>query len=415
MEERTVVTVFLRNGGAVLLLRRSDEVGSYPGRWGGVAGHAEGKPDRAAIAEVEEETGIDERELTRVRRGDPFRVDDENLGVEWTVHPFLFDTETRDVETDWETVAAEWVHPTEILARDTVPDLWTSYDRVRPSVETVETDTVHGSAYISVRALEVLRDEAAVLAQSSADWEAVVAVGSALRDARPEMAAVTNRVNHAMYEASKTGTPAAVHQAARERIEVAVEADAEAARRTADKVGDREVFTLSRSGTVQEALVAGEPRRIRVAVSRPGGEGEQVVNALARAGLDVVLTSDANIPGAVQESGVVLVGADSVLADGTLVNKVGTTAAMLAGNHFGIETLAICAAAKIRPDSEVMLPEGETRGLSADESVQVSDPVFERTQGSLVDAIITERGILGRADVDSIAATYAEYASWDEE
>lgn len=415
MEERTVVTVFLRNGGAVLLLRRSDEVGSYAGRWGGVAGHAEGEPDRAAIAEVEEETGIEERDLTRVRRGDPFVVEDEDLGVEWTVQPYLFDTETRAVETDWETAAAEWVHPTEILARDTVPDLWTSYDRVRPRVDTVESDTVHGSAYISVRALEVLRDEAAVLADSDAGWEAVAAVGTALRNARPEMAAVTNRVNHAMYEAEKTRTPAAAHQAARERIEAAVEADSEAASRAASKTADREVFTLSRSSTVREALLTGEPRNIRVAVSRPGGEGEQVANALAEEELDVTLTSDANIPGAVRDSGVVLVGADSVLADGDLVNKVGTTAAMLAGNHFGTENIAVCAAAKIRPDTEVTLSKEESGELSADESVQVSDPVFERTPGSLVDAIVTERGELARDDVESIAATYAEYASWAEE
>ena len=41
MDERAVVTVFLRNAGQVLLLRRSEDVGSYSGKWGGVAGHAE--------------------------------------------------------------------------------------------------------------------------------------------------------------------------------------------------------------------------------------------------------------------------------------------------------------------------------------------------------------------------------------
>ncbi|MFB6095104.1 MAG: NUDIX domain-containing protein, partial [Halodesulfurarchaeum sp.] len=57
MDATPVVTVFLRNEGAVLLLRRSEEVGSYPGAWGAVAGHAEGDPESQALAEVEEETG----------------------------------------------------------------------------------------------------------------------------------------------------------------------------------------------------------------------------------------------------------------------------------------------------------------------------------------------------------------------
>jgi len=39
MDERAVVTCFLRNDGEVLLLCRSDAVGSYRGQWGGVAGH----------------------------------------------------------------------------------------------------------------------------------------------------------------------------------------------------------------------------------------------------------------------------------------------------------------------------------------------------------------------------------------
>ena len=51
-EATDVVTVFLRNGGAVLLLRRSDEVGSYRGRWGAVAGHAEGGPDGRFLCAV---------------------------------------------------------------------------------------------------------------------------------------------------------------------------------------------------------------------------------------------------------------------------------------------------------------------------------------------------------------------------
>jgi len=155
-----VVTCVLRNEGEVLLFRRSDAVGSHRGLWGVVAGHADGDPDAAARQEVREEMGVDPDRLALVRTGEPFEVGDEE--GEWLVHPSLFDCPTRAVEHNRETEGLEWAPPTAILRRETVPRLWMSSDRVRPRVETVAGDTDHGAAYVSVRALEVLRDEAAV-------------------------------------------------------------------------------------------------------------------------------------------------------------------------------------------------------------------------------------------------------------
>ena len=41
MEERHVVTCFLEHGGEIPLLRRSQRVGTYKGRWAGVSGYIE--------------------------------------------------------------------------------------------------------------------------------------------------------------------------------------------------------------------------------------------------------------------------------------------------------------------------------------------------------------------------------------
>ncbi|MDY6780378.1 MAG: NUDIX domain-containing protein, partial [Halobacteria archaeon] len=90
--ERThVVTCFLRNSGDVLLLRRSDEVGTYSGRWSGVSGYVESDidvdvgteedgvtetTDEDAWREVEEETGLSDG-VSLVRRGEPFEFTDD--------------------------------------------------------------------------------------------------------------------------------------------------------------------------------------------------------------------------------------------------------------------------------------------------------------------------------------------------
>jgi len=189
-QKMPVITCFLRHEGEVLLLRRSEDVGSYAGQWGAVAGHAEGDPAAAARAEIEEETGLGDA-ATLVRTEEPFPVDDAELGTRWIVHPFLFDCSRRDVRLNWETAEAEWVRPTEILRRDTVPQLWTSYERVAPTVKSVANDQVHGSTYIATRALEVLRDRAGLLDVHDAPDGAAQLRGTAraLLAARPAMAA----------------------------------------------------------------------------------------------------------------------------------------------------------------------------------------------------------------------------------
>jgi 8-oxo-dGTP pyrophosphatase MutT (NUDIX family) len=154
MEETHVVTCFLRNRGEVLLLRRADAVESYSGLWCGVAGHVEADdadalddgrtpddagdsddgrdPDAAARREIAEETGVLSA-CTLARAGTSFEFADEDLETRWVVHPYCFDCERRDVETNWETADWEWVHPPEILRRETVPTLWASYSRVATS------------------------------------------------------------------------------------------------------------------------------------------------------------------------------------------------------------------------------------------------------------------------------------------
>jgi len=419
MDETPVVTCLLRHGPRVLLLRRSEAVGSYAGRWGAVAGHVapgpgesgEATPEAAARREIAEETGLTDA-VTPVRRGDPFAVADDDLGTRWRVHPFLFDCESTDVATNEETAAHEWVHATAILDWDTVPDLWRSYDAVRPTVETVRADESHGSAYLSLRAVEVLRDEAGAAAHgvTDASWDDVAATARALRDARPAMTAVRTRVDRTMATA-EARTPAAVERAARAVLDDAADADERAARAVTDRLSGH-VVTCSRSGTVLAALRAADVDAVTVAESRPGGEGVGVAEALAADGLDVTLAGDAAVPGLVADADAVLVGADAVHPDGTVVNKVGTFPLALAAARAGVPCLAVCAADKVgpaggRPDAAAAEPL-----YDGDAALSVANPVFEGTPGDLV-TVVTEDGALDADAVGALAGTHAALAEWD--
>jgi len=403
-----VVTVFLRNGPDVLLLRRSDDVGSYPGKWGAVAGHAEGDPDAQARVEIVEETDLADA-ASLVRRGDPFEVADPEHGT-WVVHPYLFDCDSREVAPNWETTDYEWVPATELLDRDTVPDLWASYDAVRPTVESVAGDDEHGSASLSLRALDVLRDEAA-LAADDGGWPAVADTARRLRDAKPGMAVVRNRVNRAMAAADRTAE--SVEAAAREIASDAVDADDRAASEAAAELdAPNSVFTLSRSVTVGTALRDAAPERVVIAESRPGGEGVAVAESLA-GDFDVTLTGDANIPAAVADADAVLVGADAVFPDGRVVNKVGTRAAALAARDAEIPLFVVCAADKVAPEPLPVDDESPASLYDGDAPLDVRNPVFEVVPARLVDAVVTEKGRLDSSDIARVAEEHCGWADWE--
>lgn len=424
MDETGVVTCFLRHEAAVLLLRRSDGVGSYPGLWGAVAGHAEGDPDAAAREEIREETGLGAEDVTLVCAGEAFEVADTDLDTRWVVHPYLFDCETRAVETNWETAEYAWAAPTAILRRETVPDLWESYDRVRPGVETVADDSDHGAAYLSVRALEVLRDEAAVSAHEANrnrdgeiadEWRRLADLAVSLREARPAMPVVRNRINRVMAAASRYGGARAVEHAATAGIEEALGADERTAARAADRIARARVATLSQSGTVREALSQADPDAVLVAESRPGREGVTVAESVA-AEADVTLTTDAALAHAVDEWGAdaVLVGADAVHADGSVVNKAGTRTVALAGTHEGIEVIVAAATDKIAPDGRTDLEHREPGEVYDGEAeIDVYNPTFDVTPADCVDAVVTERGVLGPDGVSDLAADHRNRSRWE--
>ncbi|WP_435317076.1 NUDIX domain-containing protein [Haloarchaeobius sp. TZWSO28] len=414
-----VVTAFLRNEGTVLLLRRSDAVGTYTGQWGGVSGFAEDAPDEQVLVEIAEETGLDETAVELIGTGTPVRFTDEELDRNWVVHPYLFDCETQDVTLSDEHDEYEWVSPTEIPRRDAVPELWTAYQRVAPTVRDITADDQHGAAYLSLRALEVLRDRAGLLVQEGADddeaWDELTDLGQRLLRARPSMAVLKNRVNRALASADQSA--ASLEQHAIDGIHRAVTADTDAAVRAGALISDRTVLTLSRSGTVLGALRDGAPMELFVAESRPGGEGVAVAEALVDE-YPVTLLTDAGVAHtmATEDVDAVLVGADTVLPDGTVVNKTGTRAAALAAAHEEIPLYVVCSTDKVSTGETVNLETGRRSAVyDGDAPISVSNPVFDETPPHLVDTIVTERGDLDSKDVREVAEELASLETWDED
>ncbi|MFW6321334.1 MAG: NUDIX domain-containing protein [Halohasta sp.] len=399
-----IVTAFVRNRGAVLLTRPAET-----DRWDGLSAPLEdgsAKPAAAARRLVRSTTGLSS--LTLAYAGESFTVEGE--GDERRVHPVLFDTPTREI-ADLEGVdAVEWVSPTEIRERETVPGLWAAYERVAPSPTTIAADTVHGAAALSIRALGVLRDRAAV----ADDWETLIEIALELQDARPSMAVLENRLNRVLSGADRS--PEAVGNRAIEEIGAALDADAGAASTAADRL-EGPIATLSWSGTVRDALAElGEP--VMVAESRPDREGIDLAESLASEGIDVTITTDAALPAVLsdREFGAVLVGADTILPNGDIVNKAGTRALAVAAERAGVPVYVVAARDKVATDDTFHSEEGPATAVyDGEESIAVRNPVFDLTPGELVDGVLTEDGLLDQRGISVVAAQHRANDEWVDE
>lgn len=126
--ERHVVTGILRQRGKILLLQRSDDVGSYHGQWAGVSGYIEpGESDAEAVRrEIDEEVGL--KGLRMLRRSKPLSF--RHGKIVWIVHPFLFDIGNRRIRMNWEHIASAWITPEQLGKYDTVPGLGTVVEKL---------------------------------------------------------------------------------------------------------------------------------------------------------------------------------------------------------------------------------------------------------------------------------------------
>lgn len=142
-----VVTSFVTQNGKVLILKRSDKVGSGRGLWAGVSGYIElpewRKPlnpgekvyvaasRKQALTEIREEIGLDARDVRIIRRGKPISATSEKMRTTWVIVPYLWEKiSDRAITLDWEHTEFRWIRPDDFPETGTVHGLIGTFRRV---------------------------------------------------------------------------------------------------------------------------------------------------------------------------------------------------------------------------------------------------------------------------------------------
>jgi translation initiation factor 2B subunit (eIF-2B alpha/beta/delta family) len=257
------------------------------------------------------------------------------------------------------------------------------------TVEELRNDRSHGASWMARKAVETLLEVSDQPFESSdALLEALINAGRRLSESRPGVGAIAGASGRVLAAASALRhldvdeLRRMIGEEGNGILDGRVRAAASIAIQLQDRLKDSVVLTHSASATVREALVHTPPARAICTVSEPVEEGRAFAEELQAEGLNVDLVEDADAPAVLDDATLFLVGADTVFHDGTLNNKIGTTALAEAAATRNVPTVVACEIIKLAP----------IEAASAPEPSEAERTLFELTPPELISEIVTEEG-----------------------
>jgi ribose 1,5-bisphosphate isomerase len=153
---------------------------------------------------------------------------------------------------------------------------------------------------------------------------------------------------------------------------------------------------------VEAALEDGKDIEAVVKETRPRKQGHITAEQLREWDVPVTMVVDNAARRYLDDVDHVVVGADSIAADGSVINKIGTSMLAVSARERGVPVMVAAQTLKLHPDTltghtvEIEMRD-ETEVLSDAEradlgDVDVENPAFDVTPPRYLDAIVTERG-----------------------
>jgi ribose 1,5-bisphosphate isomerase len=273
----------------------------------------------------------------------------------------------------------------------------------------IQNDCEHGSRWLVHETISVLYDIATQPASSTEDRvQQLRHAGNELANARPAMAAIAGAVRRILH------APGGLDGMAREAASLLNEFDSTIEHITnyARPLLMGTIMTHSLSGTVLDVLTncLSHIEQIIVLEGRPRYEGRDVARMLSQKHASVTLITDAQADIFLPQCQTVVVGADSILANGDILNKAGTALLAWAARGHKVPFYVLCETLKISPHSWsgdlTQLEEKEPAEVLKQEidGVRIRNFYFDRTLSKLVTGVITEQGILDKIKIKKIAS-----------
>jgi translation initiation factor 2B subunit (eIF-2B alpha/beta/delta family) len=270
---------------------------------------------------------------------------------------------------------------------------------IASKINAIRHDRMHGASWLSQEALAVIKltAEQSQAANKDEILTELKEVANELIDARPAMASIANAVSHFIYqvydrakEKDLDSLKDFVRSEAEALITVLEQAALKAAEKGAEVIEEKDkIMTCSYSSTVCRAFelakLNGKSFEVLAVESKYQDKKYGAITAeeLKGQGILAELIPDNAIRDTILKANKAMVGADSILQNGSLINGIPTYELASAAKEHNIPFYTICETTKFNIQSHFSL-----------------EPGFDNISPELITGIITEKGILKPSGVN---------------
>ena len=288
---------------------------------------------------------------------------------------------------------------------------------VGDTAESIATMEIRGAATIASAAAEALAEQAEAAAEAdatatdpSAFRASMRAAARTLRETRPTAVSLPNALRYVLQRMEGDSVDRlrrSVVDASEAFVRQLDRAQEDLGRVGANRLADGDTVMTHCHSTdalacIEAAVEQGKSISAVVKETRPRQQGHITAEQLRDAGVPVTLIVDSAARRYLDEVDHVVVGADSIAADGGVINKIGTSGLAVNARERGVPIMTAAQTIKLHPETltghtveiemrdeaEVIAPE------SRDEigEIAVENPAFDVTPPRYMDAIVTEQG-----------------------
>jgi methylthioribose-1-phosphate isomerase len=174
-------------------------------------------------------------------------------------------------------------------------------------------------------------------------------------------------------------------------------------------------------GVIRAGVAQGRIDEVFAGETRPWLQGARLtVWELQQDGIDATLIADSAASHLMKTGKVqwVVVGADRICANGDVANKIGTYQLAIAAKHHGVKVMVVAPSSTVdmatasgdlieieERDPGELHSVGGSRTVA--EGIAAWNPVFDVTPHELIDAIVTEQGVIEHPDAGRMQAAFS--------
>jgi methylthioribose-1-phosphate isomerase len=173
-------------------------------------------------------------------------------------------------------------------------------------------------------------------------------------------------------------------------------------------------------GVIRAGVANGRIEQVFAGETRPWQQGARLTMwELVRDGIPAKLIADSAASHLMRSGAVqwVIVGADRIAANGDTANKIGTYQLAIAARHHGVKFMVVAPSStvdmatvsgeqieiELRDAAELLSVAGRRTVV---DGAEAWNPVFDVTPAELIDAIVTERGVIERPNTLAMQALF---------